>query len=306
MRDGAFAALPLIVTVVGVLLYLLGVYLIKEAPWQAILFSVASAILAGGVFAGLLKSFQFIGVFRDAIADVMYRDSKFLERLDLPALMLSVISASIAQRFPDLSRKMSKAVFDSYLTFAKDYYYTDMHRRITILSYEDKTDIVTFQEEFRLSIHASPGQEIDYSFKLYGPHLGSPSEIPCKVTGLGVDNQSYMDAVHAEAKDGNYFLGYELKLSGRPTYNVTRTMDRRHVLAIDPFVKAVSTRFLDGAELVVENRVPSKIGHHLIAIGLKEEAIVPDAAMVGDTKRWSIEGLIFPRQGYILLLSKKP
>src|SRR5205809_3270646 len=108
---GIVTALPVLLVLVSVGFYLLGLFVIKDEPARPVIFSLASAILAGGVFASLLKSFQFIGVFRDAIADVMYRDPKFLERLDLPELMRSMISAMTAQCFPDLSKAMSKAVF---------------------------------------------------------------------------------------------------------------------------------------------------------------------------------------------------
>jgi hypothetical protein len=39
--------------------YVLRLFVITTAPAQSVLFSLASAILAGGVFAALLKSFQF-------------------------------------------------------------------------------------------------------------------------------------------------------------------------------------------------------------------------------------------------------
>ncbi len=88
-------------------------------------------------------------------------------------------------------------------------------------------------------------------------------------------------------------------------------MRRKHALATDPFLKAVSTRFLEKAELIVENRIPKLVGYELTAVGLDDEVFVTDKAFGGkgtavEMSRWTVDRLIFPRQGYILAITKRP
>ena len=96
LRDGLLRSLPWVLTVLGALFILAGYLFVdptKHKTLQAVLTGFGQAVLVGGVFGAVLKSFQFMGVFRDALFDIIF-ESRFLNmRKDLSELWQRVTTA---------------------------------------------------------------------------------------------------------------------------------------------------------------------------------------------------------------------
>src|SRR5690606_38854038 len=68
LRDGAVRGLFWILLVCGLLLLAVGSFANVGDAWRDFLKTTGASILASGVFAALLKSLQFMGVFRAELA----------------------------------------------------------------------------------------------------------------------------------------------------------------------------------------------------------------------------------------------
>ena len=256
----------------------------------------------------LLKSFQYIGVFKDAVREVMFAEPSTLAKLpNLNTIWRNVIAAAVSQRFPKLTSALSDSLINELTPIAREYYYSGMQYRLTIDGYDSQTDYVTFREEYQVTINAHPTEQISYKFVLFGEWPESLEVAPYEITLLRVNSSDCLNKVALEGNRGasTIRLGYEIPLSGSETFVVVRTMRRSQCLASDPFLQISSTRFSVGLEMTIENRVSDQVDWKHLPIGVGEEDM-KDEPLGPNVRRLRLERLIFPRQGITLVFVRHP
>lgn len=86
---------------------------------------MASAVLGAGIFAAILKSFQFSGIFQKALANVIY-NSEYLAKQDRPYvanLWGIATDALFTSRFPQIKQAISEPILNVYLPTDHNYHF---------------------------------------------------------------------------------------------------------------------------------------------------------------------------------------
>lgn len=103
------------------------------------------AMLSSGVFAAILKSLQFSGIFRDEIAKVM-SGMKFIEnRNDLPEVWKVVSKMLYKRKFPKIGSLLEDTILNSYFPTKSKFYYENYHVSIFISEITEKFELVYTQ-----------------------------------------------------------------------------------------------------------------------------------------------------------------
>lgn len=117
----------------------------EDVKLQGFTQKFGEGILVGGVFAVILKSMQYLGVFKEAITGIIY-EPKFLEnRKDLPQLWEKMSTVIFSNKFPKISDKLLHDVKEMYFPTQEVIYYENAEHDIkyNIVNHQEKLVKVT-------------------------------------------------------------------------------------------------------------------------------------------------------------------
>lgn len=303
---------PVWLTLIAVVLYWYGheSYVTQEtnAERQKLVYSIAGAVLGGGVFAAILKSFQYANVFKEELRRVIYGDTAWLATLPtwvLRDLLNNVLLASIKKGVPSLAKKLGDGIINNIAPKAEGYAYGNMSRRIDIRSYDPQTNLMELTEEYGLTILPASEDQIKYAFSFSGEWPSNMESQPYVVDSLEINTQNYLNAVRTSGQRGSsdFVLSHDIALEGQDEYRVSRHMTRRADIASDPVMQMVATRFTDSMKLTVCNRAAQHIKVEMLAGGI-DESRIRRIAIADGHEGWEVDGLIFPGQGLILVFTR--
>lgn len=124
-RDRIYKHLFIILLIAGILILYISSWQDISLYFQNILEKIGLAVLSSGVFAAVLKSLQFTGIFKKEIEKIVL-GTKFVEnRNDLPKLWKKVSKSVYEKKFPDISDELDDLILESYLPTKQKYYYQD-------------------------------------------------------------------------------------------------------------------------------------------------------------------------------------
>lgn len=137
---------------------ILGLILIIFSLWDKLDEQFAHAvnkigftILTSGVFAAIMKSFQFIGIFKQEIENVIL-ESKFIEkRNDLPDLWKKISQSIYKKKFPEISNELQEMILSSYFPTNHKYYYEDAIISINVEEF-DKDENIKYTQTFKVKV----------------------------------------------------------------------------------------------------------------------------------------------------------
>lgn len=313
LRQAVVTAMPIILGIVGVVLLGWGYSLAggdaSALNRQKLLYTIGSAVLSGGIFASVLKSFQFLGIFQEAMENIVFSNQRWLGSLSdarLRTLWSDATQAIVTKGFPRLSASLGKEVLDEVIPKLGDYYYTKMFRRLELVGFDTTTGVLEMAEEYELAIHAYTAEtEIPYKFGLRGNWASQMPKRPAEIRHLTINGKDQISSVAYSGKQGehnNFRVSHDIKLKGEASYSVRRHMTRLSHLPTDPIVLMVTTRFAESMVLMVVNRLP-EIRVRIETIGLADSgyAIRPEGPTI---QRCDVHQLMFPGDGVLLVLER--
>ena len=313
LNDGLLRALPLLTLLVGALLFVLAfaVWPMATAPVpHDILKSLSQTILAGGVVGVLTNSFKYMGIFRDAVHDVVHGHEHLRNRNDLPQLWSRITSVLCQEKFPQLADHLQIDVLKKYIPTKKDFYYSQYSRECTLTFEDADQSIVEIYEELDLMVHPhSPAKEISYTYRA---HIDSrtPAEIGhLHIHEFTIEGQDHAVQMVTEPYQDEFGgtgtkQSYAIPLRGKDQYRIRRAATRRICIANDPIVEFSSSEFILGSTVKFRSDDP-RILPVFQSVGTED---FDDRAM-GPMARWHVhrefEGLLFPDQGYMLFIQRQ-
>jgi hypothetical protein len=252
-------------------------------------------------------------VIRDAVHEVLYSVAHLKHRNDLPEVWGRVSEALYDQRFPAIAELLRRTILTNLLPVGRDFYYGEYHRECELSWKDEAASIVQIREEIAdlVIIPVAPDQTIYYKYQTEYDSR-TPEEL-ARVTlvNLTINGRPYHNVMKEEGfEDGRGGHGlrqhYSIPLEGQPSYRVRRVMLRNLSLNEDPIIDYRSTNFICGPTSVrVRTKAPTLAAHVIgnASGDFADRALNQEAARVWDIDL-EYDGLIFPNQGYILILQK--
>lgn len=113
-------------------------YSIFNEHWNSLFQKIGFIALTSGIFAGVLKSIQFTGLFKDELAKVISGNEFLKNRKDLPDLWKKISKLIYAEKFPEISDLLEDRILTTYFPTDKNHYIEDMVVTIKIHNISDE------------------------------------------------------------------------------------------------------------------------------------------------------------------------
>ncbi|QXW18046.1 hypothetical protein KXJ72_14800 [Comamonas aquatica] len=310
-RSFILAFAPFIFIFIGLLCFAYGYFFNPSSPSKEYVekfsFSIGSAIFSGGIFAFILKSAQFMGVFEDSIKRMMIKNEwiSSLSSEQTATMMNSLFAAAVKKGFPEISSKLSKDLLENFLPKTSDFYYSDMNRSIQFIKYEKESGVLEYLEDFNLTINPhSIDTNIPYQFKLQYFEDQQPETEP-NLENLTINGNCYKSVKKNDSYDEkSKCLSVEINLCGAEKYKIKRTIRRKLRVENDPVMQMTTVRFADGYDLSVHT-ADTGLAIDVYPIGIDTRNLVLTGQPINNQwYKWTVNQLLFPGDGLTVVIKK--
>lgn len=266
--------------------------------------TVGTTILAGGVFAGVAKSFLYTKFFEEAVYQVVYGDKFLKKRHDLRELWERVSSAVSQNKFADLTPSIHAAILDNYLDTEYDYYYKNYTNHAKAEWGNEEKTAAKLNITTRYTI-VPKDAETNVKLTHTITHHMKAQKGYLKIDEFSVDKQ---DRRH-EYLDPDDFLDVgehkllDVSLTGQTEYNVVRKISIAMDLLHDPTIKYQFPRYIMGAHVHI-NVVPEDLFASFESSGTFSNFEKYSDPEDGHRRDYRLTDLIFPNQGYVLTFGR--
>jgi hypothetical protein len=272
--------------------------------------SLGNTIVQGGVFAAVLKSFQYIGIFKDELAKIVY-DTKFIEnRKDLKDIWGRVSAALYKKKFPAISDQIQATILDSYFPIEEknNFYYDRLFQKLDITFVGREKEYVSVKETLEFTIkHGDIKQPITWPYQTLIDKAPGDERTSWVLDKLIINKKhdrkgDCPDDAASDHQGGKYLkVSFSLLLSGEEEYHLEMVHTKVYSLRANKMTKGFNAgRFINKFELYVS--YPDDLGVTFYSNGTPSEW--GDHPGASDGLIWKkYDGLIFPSQGYRLTFS---
>jgi hypothetical protein len=261
---------------------------------------IGIAVLSSGVFAAVLKSLQFQGIFKKEIEDVILSD-KFIEhRRDKEKLWISVSKAIYKKKFPKISKQLNKIILDEYFPKKRMYYYDDYRVTITIHKLEDN-GIIKFTQTIYYKVVMQTGVKkanIIGNYTIDKPDKDSNIKNINKREYFKIDGKDCLDKLekNEEETDFETITTYSTTVNDKSCFTV-EMKDYREYNIFEDNIKLLRTSAITN-EMNVSVTYPENMNVQFFNVGVINEFEKINVDHKNCISRKYKDGLILPNQGF--------
>jgi hypothetical protein len=266
---------------------------------------LGKTILAGGFLAFFLKSFQFIGIFRDEISKVIFgqdfltKTTKEYKRQVWGNMTSSLYESS----FSDIKDRIGNIIADKYIPKGLEFYHEDM----TIIYEFAEVDAshLALIEKQTFKIRASPN-EIEFGSEIVlwkEDKTDDRSDIEFvefKIDGLDISKPPFANRTEEVTSEGikKIIVSIRKNLNGKTQYQVTKYLRTIHSTKMNVYWKNEISRYTKNFELIITPNSTFEVD--FVPFGLNIELKnIPHS----DIRRH--EDLLIPGEGYVIFVKNK-
>lgn len=143
---------PWLVMFFGMVCLIFGYFVVEDNKFSGLFVSIGTSVLAGGVLTTILKTVQFLGIFKEEINSVIF-ETKFLKnRVDLGDFWEKVTKEFIKGKFPTIHNKMIRDVKEQYLPVSSVQYYENYTTVIKVELIDPSLNIVKVNHKLTFNL----------------------------------------------------------------------------------------------------------------------------------------------------------
>jgi len=297
-----FSALPWILTCAGVLALGMGSFVdFENDKWEKFLQNVGSSILASGIFALVLKSIQFLGVFKEELNEIVY-DAKFLKnRLDLPLFWEKVTKVLVKDKFPNIHADLMKDVKDTYLPTSLVQYYDNCSETIEIELIDENKELVKVNHA--ISFTVIPSEASTVFVHPYRNQIQCADH--CPDTSLKLNyvkvNSKQVDTELKQVRNKNILeSSFELHLKDKNGYNLEYSVTKVYSLKSDHIISYRTSYIQNNFKVQIFLK---GIEANFVEVGTLNNFKTKHNRIDFIEKEYT--GLMYKKQGYLATLKMK-
>lgn len=309
--DAMVRALPILMILVGCACLAVSFTIIPQTSspaWHGITLTIGQSVLVGGVVGVLLDTLKYIGIFKEAIHEVMFSDQYLAGRGDLSDLWLRVTSSITKNKFPALSDHLKYGILNKYIPADKDFYYSRYYRECVVSWHDREKGIVEIDEMVEIDLVPAPGiKKIVYNYDCLSNSFVTKIDDYFILSSLLIDEKPYVDVIVAVDVVDEYGgtgcrHSYDIELPCKNKHTVQRRTIKRLPLKQEPFFEYSSQNFI--LDTTVKFRSNSDdLKPIFVSVGTEDFS---DNALPGGP--WAVhrlfKNLMFPNQGYLIVLQQ--
>jgi hypothetical protein len=299
LQRSFIASIPYIALVLGMVLFIYGTFGTFEYPANKEFVSgFGKTILASGIFALLLKTVQFLGVFKEELSKVIY-DPRFLaNRKDLLNVWEETSKVLFKNKFPGLSKRLLKDITENYFPSEHNYYYENLEHFISIKHNGNSVE-VSYNVNLIL-VSNSLKEKCLYESASVVSFKEARDEIEVNYKYIKVDDSEQKPEIKQDVKGKQLITRMSITLQGKESYKIDREELRKYNLDNDNILYFRASKLTNNLSVTLEH--PSNI-----TVDFKKCGTILDfnnTRNTGHIKQYKYNGILYPEQGYIITLNK--
>jgi hypothetical protein len=274
--DAFWKAMPWIFLVLGICLLAVAFFAIdriSDPSWHGFLVGVASLILSAGVFAVLLKSYQYIQIFNEELLKV-FSQQAFRQQLEsvvrptpstaaeLRSMIEPLVERYAAEKQKDLADGALKHLRHVIDAFESDGLYRTSKRTIHLKSYDSTAKKLKIEEEFHVEV-VPKSAHVPVRYRSTIRSANSSFEHGT----LLVNGKTHKDSIKVEG----HTIRCNLDLVGSDNYMLLRTYNRTLDLRVDPYMNLRFSRPVRQLYVKVINEFPDDLNIIVQGVGFDGE-----------------------------------
>jgi hypothetical protein len=289
------------------------------AVWSGAWFLLLSAKLAYFVLIGtstalVTRLLGGVGMFRDAISDVLGEDAWLDRRNDLEDLWRRITRRIFLPGFredaPDAPQLLA-ALNDTMTQMVHkpaqrvSYYAKDVKRRITVRWHNETARTVKMTDVLDCRIFPfEPHKGCIYEIYFTGT-TGEPiTDYSIQLTKLSIDEEEQDITKVKREQEGNW-VRLLVELNGKRSYRLSRTLEIIQNIEADPIFVVAAGRVVWGMSAIVFCDTPAiRINFEEVGVTRVFRAVRTDDANGGFERETN--GALFPEQGFMFVMAAKP
>lgn len=270
-----------------------------------LLSQAAATIIAGGVFASLLKSYQYSELFKGELEN-LFADEKFVGKMkhiaqhgkDDKQTMRNTFEHLAAKSGPQLGNRVAVS-FPRMLQIDTAYSFRNYKRYIKITGYAKTKGIITIEDEVQYEVVVQ--EATTYRSSAGGVAIASSPKIK-EFSLTDVSTGDVVDLSQASPV-ANGAMSVSTPVARGRIYRLHRNLELSYQLFKDPIIHQQFSRFSEGFELEIDNQIPNDVQFTMTWINYDKDP-VPNPRNDGSRTvcRFTEHGLTFPYQGFILTM----
>lgn len=284
--------------IVGLLLIMFSLWNNLDNQLSDIVNKIGFTILTSGVFAAIMKSFQFIGIFKQEIENVIL-ESKFIEkRNDLPDLWKKISRSIYKKKFPEISDELQEIILSSYFPTNHDYYYTDAVISINVVEF-DNDEIIKYSQTFKFNVVLAEGVNEVIMSQIYTLDKGENVDLDnSKRIYYKIDGEDRMKEMEVEDTETDFKINrkHSLKISGKKTFSIEVKEERKYCIKNDN-IKLFRVNCIT-KEMDVSISFPDNLAVTFFNVGVIKRFEPKHIDNKNTISRIHKNGLILPQQGF--------
>jgi hypothetical protein len=296
-RKGFQIALPWLILSLGFISFAYGTYgTFDNTKNQDFYKTIGHTAITGGVFAVLLKSMQFIGVFREELIKIIFEPKTLENRVDLPIFWKNTSTVLFKNKFPRISDRLLKDVEGIYFPTKEVTYYENAEHLLEFVIENEEEGIVKVKSTITLDVVCEKSDsKTNYEFGFLKTNENYNLK-KLKINGLDIDisNKS------TEMKNGQEFYVYNNKLKGQKRHKIEKIFERKMKLSEDNIFLFTAKKIF--FKLKVQIHYDKKLELKLRKSGTLNE--FNQKKKLARFIEYQCEGLLYPEQGYFISVKK--
>jgi len=281
-----------------------------ESKFYTPILDLSKAAIVAGVFASILKSIQYWGVFRDELREVVLSPDALAKRNDLEEIWDRVSSVLYDHAFPDLGKQIRDAVSKQYLPSSFDPFYCDAFSQQTLIK-DLGNGYIQMEELCEYTIYPAKN---DVNVKVgYGCFIDIPEDDDgrtcVEIISLVIEGTDYdIDSLAAKQGVNNVTGRYEFQVVIKPdiicrSYRVTRRTRRTMNLKLNQVKNTRVQKIFTGIDRI-EIRYPDSIVVDVDSLGLMDD-MTDNGSDGSNLILKSYKGIIFGNQGFVITMRNR-
>jgi hypothetical protein len=296
-------AIPYLVLLFGILSFTYSIFgTFGNLAWKEFWGGLGKTFIAGGIFALLLKTIQFWGIFKEELLKIIY-ETKYLEnRNDLPEIWERVSKVMFKNKFPTISKVITNDVRNIYFPGEHVLYYDNYKQTLEIELIDPEKSIIKVTQHSEYQVH--PNDRSKFTHKTVNTIRFNESyeEVYIKAASYKVNGKEVNPAIARDVKDNCLITSYSVELSGDDLYKFETTIEKQYSLLYDNIIGTLKDNLIHNFDLKI----------------LLKGNLVIDFFNIGTLKKfkktnvknehyqeYEYDGIIYPKQGYMLFIKKK-
>lgn len=294
-------AIPFIIALLGAFFLWFGLYEAKEANLQEFAKASGKAMIAGGVFAVLVKYMQFMEIFKNELLKIIYGTEYLEKRKDLPDIWVRVSKVLFNNKFPQISNEITDDVKRMYFPTDHVLYYKDYEQLIEVELLDKKTEKVKVTQTSRYTVYPKDDADLFSHESKNTLHFKERSEVSFKIIKYTVDGTDVVPNIKEEVIDNSLVTNYSVDIMDKKKeYKFHTVAEKTYSLKSD-CVMGQWKKFII-QNLNVKVHLIGDLSLEFYNIGTIRPFINKSSFIDKNYKEYEYKGLIYPRQGYLFFI----